>query len=273
MHRECSNLSPFDGWFRSLLGNIKTLIFARWPVTAPPQKASTPSGSYFPIEPVSSVATVQNASFRIVVRGSDAFDTCWQTENTTLNKRLRVPFHALFMHMLTGDRGGVPIPSDSLIRAFVIMNLNWTTDHREWYRNVYLHSEHWSDLKARKLSANPECQRCGSKFRLDIHHVNYRNIFDVELSDLLTLCRGYHDKEHEENGMPIRPKVDYGNYIPEPAKKAIEAQNVIRKVQIEAHIAEQNRVWNKKDWKAYHKRKNKNWKKTTPESWAKTKLK
>lgn len=37
-----------------------------------------------------------------------------QTENTTLNKRLRVPFYALFASMLTGDRGGVPFPSLSL---------------------------------------------------------------------------------------------------------------------------------------------------------------
>lgn len=82
----------------------------------------------------------------------------------------------------------------------------WTTDHREWYRSVYLASEHWADLRRRKLARNPTCELCGKSGQMDIHHVNYRRIFDVQLHDLLTLCRKCHDEEHATNGNPKRIK-------------------------------------------------------------------
>jgi len=75
---------------------------------------------------------------------------------------------------------------------------NLVTDKRDYYRTVYLKSDHWKALKAAKLKANPFCEKCGANYLLDVHHLNYRNLYDVLLSDVQTLCRGCHHLEHPE---------------------------------------------------------------------------
>lgn len=84
------------------------------------------------------------------------------------------------------------------------MQQNWTTDHRTWYREVYLKSEHWRALRGEKLRLNPFCQHCRKARATDVHHVHYRQIFNVRIRDLLSLCRPCHDQEHKINGMPKR---------------------------------------------------------------------
>ncbi len=37
---------------------------------------------------------------------------------------------------------------------------------------------------------------CGTRKRLDVHHLNYKNIHDVTVDDLQVLCRKCHNKEH-----------------------------------------------------------------------------
>ncbi len=73
---------------------------------------------------------------------------------------------------------------------------NHTNDKRDYYRKEYLKSDHWRALKKRKLSVNNNCERCQSKKSLDVHHLDYKNLYDVELTDLETLCRKCHLKEH-----------------------------------------------------------------------------
>jgi 5-methylcytosine-specific restriction endonuclease McrA len=69
---------------------------------------------------------------------------------------------------------------------------------REWYRQVYLHSDHWSALRSQRLFvAGFKCEKCPKVGMLDVHHLQYRNIFDVGVEDLQALCRACHNKEHE----------------------------------------------------------------------------
>jgi len=68
---------------------------------------------------------------------------------------------------------------------------------RDWYRNIYLCSEHWKQLRKEKKRLNPVCEICGSKKKLDVHHKNYRGIYDVLLEDLQTLCRRCHNSRHK----------------------------------------------------------------------------
>lgn len=78
---------------------------------------------------------------------------------------------------------------------------------REWYREVYLYSAHWLQLRLRKLlHAGRKCQRCGIGGNLDIHHKNYRDIYDVEMDDLEALCRTCHQLEHHIKPTPKKPK-------------------------------------------------------------------
>jgi hypothetical protein len=69
---------------------------------------------------------------------------------------------------------------------------------RRYYRNVYLNSEHWKNLRAEKLQISPKCEKCGSYLSLDVHHKSYGQLYDVLIQDLETLCRACHNKEHEE---------------------------------------------------------------------------
>lgn len=67
---------------------------------------------------------------------------------------------------------------------------------REYY--AYLKTEHWRNLRAAKLEKNPVCEKCGTYLSLDIHHIEYRDFYNVTIKDLQTLCRVCHNKEHEK---------------------------------------------------------------------------
>ena len=63
----------------------------------------------------------------------------------------------------------------------------------------YLRSDDWKEKKAKKYRAvkKNRCAICASTEKLDVHHLNYRNLYDVETSDLRVLCRRCHFLTHE----------------------------------------------------------------------------
>lgn len=63
------------------------------------------------------------------------------------------------------------------------------------YREEYLNSAEWKNLRSTILSTNPDCQCCG-KLATDVHHMVYRNIVDVKITDLLPVCRNCHNELH-----------------------------------------------------------------------------
>jgi hypothetical protein len=67
-----------------------------------------------------------------------------------------------------------------------------------FYRDVYLKSEDWKSLRKIKLSKKKaRCQICGFASKSnDIHHLKYRNLYDVEIKDLVVVCRKCHDIIH-----------------------------------------------------------------------------
>lgn len=67
-----------------------------------------------------------------------------------------------------------------------------------YYRFEYLKSAHWSDLRLRKLcETDARCEICKTQnFSNDVHHLRYKQLFDVETSDLKTLCRRCHNYIH-----------------------------------------------------------------------------
>lgn len=61
----------------------------------------------------------------------------------------------------------------------------------------YLKSDDWK-IKKRWMMGNKQCAICLTKVGpLDIHHLNYRNWYDVVKSDLRKLCRDCHFMAHE----------------------------------------------------------------------------
>lgn len=63
--------------------------------------------------------------------------------------------------------------------------------------NQYLQSDHWQNLRMAKLEmVKRTCEHCGATGSLDCHHIRYRDLYDVQLSDLAALCRDCHEWLH-----------------------------------------------------------------------------
>lgn len=57
------------------------------------------------------------------------------------------------------------------------------------YYKTYLLSDHWKALRLSKLkAARFACEKCKARSDLQVHHLRYRNLFDVTLDDLKCLC-------------------------------------------------------------------------------------
>lgn len=62
----------------------------------------------------------------------------------------------------------------------------------------YLKSNDWLVKKFNKLKYNRRrCAICNSLENLDLHHLNYKNLVDVDNSDLRILCRRCHFLAHD----------------------------------------------------------------------------
>lgn len=67
---------------------------------------------------------------------------------------------------------------------------------KQEYQN-YLSSNHWKKLRRRALERSQyRCDKCGSSHALEVHHLRYRNLYDVTLDDLETVCSYHHEKAH-----------------------------------------------------------------------------
>ncbi len=67
---------------------------------------------------------------------------------------------------------------------------------RSGYGN-YLQSSHWKQIRAQaKMRDKHRCVGCGSRERLQVHHLTYARLGQERLSDLTTLCRSCHRSLH-----------------------------------------------------------------------------
>lgn len=102
-----------------------------------------------------------------------------------------------------------------------------TMPHKKWYVK-YLKSIHWQDLREAKFSeVGKQCEICGSEDRIHVHHLNYRNIFDVTTGDLQVLCDSHHKKAHSIQKKPdpikkLRAKIARMESDLEEAKESLK---------------------------------------------------
>jgi len=61
----------------------------------------------------------------------------------------------------------------------------------------YLKSDDWKKKRSLKLRKQDRCVICGAREHLDVHHMVYRNLYDVKQSDLRVLCRRCHYLAHD----------------------------------------------------------------------------
>ena len=62
----------------------------------------------------------------------------------------------------------------------------------------YLQSDHWRALRQAAIWVHGNrCELCGTRPRYPhVHHINYRNLTDVTVSDLLVLCKPCYRRMH-----------------------------------------------------------------------------
>jgi 5-methylcytosine-specific restriction protein A len=66
-----------------------------------------------------------------------------------------------------------------------------------WY-NSYLKSDDWASKRKSILKRdNYQCQACGSRQQLQVHHRSYKRAGHELAADLTVLCRTCHMKKHE----------------------------------------------------------------------------
>ena len=62
----------------------------------------------------------------------------------------------------------------------------------------YLKTKDWKDKRDIKYSkAHKRCAICGESRNLDLHHLNYKDLYSVETTDLRVLCRRCHNISHD----------------------------------------------------------------------------
>ena len=80
-----------------------------------------------------------------------------------------------------------------------------TGSNKDWYRDVYLKSDHWTNLRESAIQKHGSvCSSCGSTNNIQVHHLRYSNLYDVTVDDLQILCRPCHFREHT----PPKPEPD-----------------------------------------------------------------
>ncbi len=68
---------------------------------------------------------------------------------------------------------------------------------RKEYRDEYLKSDHWKTLRGYIVKSGVLCFKCKDSPATDAHHLNYKNIVDVKITDLVPLCRPCHELVEE----------------------------------------------------------------------------
>lgn len=70
------------------------------------------------------------------------------------------------------------------------------------FKDIYLKytkTLDWKRKRSNKLrGAKYKCQKCPSKNKLQVHHINYKKWFDVTMKDLIVLCHKCHRLEHPD---------------------------------------------------------------------------
>ena len=67
---------------------------------------------------------------------------------------------------------------------------------------AFLKTDYWKAVRVKVfLRDSKTCQRCGSKKKLEAHHLTYKHHRNEmkHLEDLITLCRDCHKKEHNND--------------------------------------------------------------------------
>jgi hypothetical protein len=67
---------------------------------------------------------------------------------------------------------------------------------------LYLNTEHWKEIRKKKLESKPICEMCKKEKATQVHHLYYNDrngksiLYKEKLSDLVSVCKKCHEKIH-----------------------------------------------------------------------------
>lgn len=61
----------------------------------------------------------------------------------------------------------------------------------------YLKSEHWQNVRRKRLSNGRKCEYCGNGEFIEVHHKTYKRLGRERYSDLMLLCHNHHTALHK----------------------------------------------------------------------------
>lgn len=83
----------------------------------------------------------------------------------------------------------------------------------KWYSsyNEYINSDLWKERKKKFISSENHnyCKVCGSKEKLNVHHIDYSKMWNEPNSHLVTLCNFHHIWFHKMFWMNIKRTKSY----------------------------------------------------------------
>ena len=63
---------------------------------------------------------------------------------------------------------------------------------QEWHQNIYLQSDHWLAFRSYILRSRQECKICHVAYGLQVHHRNYKHLWNESPTDVNVLCERCH---------------------------------------------------------------------------------
>jgi hypothetical protein len=134
---------------------------------------------------------------------------------------------SFFVSDSTGGIGDAPAPRpvrkpyfDSTPDPFINLDDShvWRADQfmSGEAKTAYLQSIQWAMKRSAVLIRdNFQCQACGSKYNLEVHHISYINLGNESLEDLITLCNFHHQAIHDILGYDRTTTFDI-SILPQP---------------------------------------------------------
>ena len=76
------------------------------------------------------------------------------------------------------------------------------------FKKAYINSSQWNTLRKHILKRdNYTCQSCRSQgIPLEVHHISYSNFMQEKDTDLISLCRECHERQHQYYGFDYNTK-------------------------------------------------------------------
>lgn len=102
----------------------------------------------------------------------------------------------------------------------------------------YLKSTHWSQLRSYVMVRDLKCRICEELPPTQVHHMEYRNIYDVAPIHLIGLCSGCHTRIHKCKAGRMRDLETIKWFLANQHKTFVITLDVIEKLESRSRLVQ-----------------------------------